>query len=78
MSGLGASHEQLRDEYEMLLSIAFGADKGRWPAASPARFDPANIAARVREGKAPRLVVLDQSAEDQLVPMNQMQRWGRV
>jgi pimeloyl-ACP methyl ester carboxylesterase len=71
VNGLGASHEHLRDEYEMLLSNAFGADKGKWPAASPARFDPAEIAERVREGKAPRLVMLDQSTEDQLVPMNQ-------
>ena len=30
--------------------------------------------ADVREGKAARLVVLDQSAEDQLVPMRQLQR----
>ncbi len=74
MNGLGASHEHLRDEYEMLLSNAFGADKGKWPAASPARFDPADIAERVRESKAPRLVVLDQSTEDQLVPMNQRER----
>ena len=72
--GLGVSHEQLRAEYAMLLSNAFGADENEWPAASPARFDPAEIAERVREGKAPRLVVLDQSTEDQLVPMNQKQR----
>jgi kynurenine formamidase len=69
-----ASHEHLRAEYERFLSSAFGADKGRWPAASPARFDPAVIAERVRAGQAPRLVVLDQSTEDQLVPMNQSQR----
>jgi kynurenine formamidase len=74
VNGLDASHEHLRDAYEMFLSNAFGADKGKWPAASPARFDPAEIAERVREGKAPRLVVLDQSAQDQLVPMNQSQR----
>ena len=48
-----------------------GADKSTWPAASPARFDPGDIAGRVRESKAPRLVVLDQSTDDQLVPMNQ-------
>ena len=72
--GLGASHEHLRDEYERFLSNAFGADKSKWPAASPARFDPAGIAERLRESRAPRLVVLDQSAEDQLVPMNQSQR----
>jgi hypothetical protein len=33
-----------------------------------------SIAERVREDKAPRLVVLDQSTEDQLVPMNQRER----
>lgn len=75
VNGLGASHEHLRDDYEMFLSNAFGTDKGRWPAASPARFDPAEISKRVREGKAPRLVVLDQSIEDQLVPMNQKERF---
>ena len=74
VNGLGASHEHLRDEYEMLLSNAFGADKGKWPAASPARFDSAEIAERVRESKAPQLVVLDQSTEDQLVPMNQREK----
>jgi kynurenine formamidase len=70
----GASHEHLRDEYELFLSNAFGRDKSEWLTASPARFDPSEIAGRVREGRAPRLVVLDQSTEDQLVPMNQSQR----
>jgi kynurenine formamidase len=74
VNGLGGSHEHLSDDYEMLLSSAFGADKSRWLAVSPAQFDPADIAERVREGKAPRLVVLDQSTEDQLVPMNQRAR----
>ena len=74
VNGLGGSHEHLRDEYEMLLSNAFGADQQTWPAASPARFDPAEIVERVRAGKAPGLVVLDQSTQDQLVPMNQRQR----
>lgn len=32
------------------------------------------MAGRIREGNAPGLVVLDQSAEDQLVPMNQRDR----
>ncbi len=72
--GLGASHEHLRDDYAMLLSNAFGGDTGNWSAASPARFDPAEIAERVADGKVPRLVVLDQSTEDQLVPMNQKAR----
>lgn len=74
VNALGASHEHLSGDYEMLLSNAFGADKGKWPAASPARFDPAEIAERVRESKAPRLVVLDQSTKDQLVPMNQREK----
>jgi kynurenine formamidase len=73
-NGLDASHQHLRAEYEAFLSSAFGADKSWWAAASPARFDAAEIAGRVREGKAPRLVVLDQSTEDQLVPMSQSQR----
>ncbi len=74
VNGLGGSQEHLRDDYEMLLSNAFGADHRTWPAASPARFDPAEIVERVRAGKAPGLVVLDQSTQDQLVPMNQRQR----
>ncbi len=70
-TGLGESHAHLRDDYEMFLSNAFGADQRAWPAASPARFDPAEVAEQVREGNAPRLVVLEQSAEDQLVPTRQ-------
>jgi kynurenine formamidase len=70
----GASHEHMIGEYRRLLSNAFGADESRWPGASPAQFDTAPIAARVREGRAPRLVVLDQSDEDQVVPMNQRDR----
>ncbi|WP_432837819.1 hypothetical protein [Dactylosporangium sp. CA-092794] len=72
--GLGASHAHLRDDYEQFLSRAFGANQGAWPEASPAGFDPAGIARRIREGNAPRLVVLGQSTEDQLVPMNQQDR----
>jgi kynurenine formamidase len=72
--GLGASHAYLRDDYELFSSRAFGMDKNGWRDASPASFDPAVIAGRVREGNAPRLVVLDQSAEDQLVPVNQKDR----
>lgn len=72
--GLGASHEHLRPVYETLLANAFGADEPAWAAASPALFDPDAIAARASEGWAPRLIVLDQSAEDQLVPMNQRDR----
>jgi hypothetical protein len=58
----------------MMLGGAYGTDKNAWPGASPASFDPAGIAGRIREGTAPRLVVLGQSAEDQLVPMNQQDR----
>lgn len=72
--GLGPSHAHLRDDYEMLLSRAFGMAKDAWRDASPAGFDPAGIAERIREGNVPRLAVLDQSTEDQLVPMNQKDR----
>jgi kynurenine formamidase len=57
-----------------MLSRAFTADQRTWPAASPARFDPAAISARIADGKAPRLVVLDQSDQDQLVPVSQRDR----
>ncbi|MFI1995883.1 alpha/beta hydrolase [Actinoplanes sp. NPDC020271] len=69
VDGLGPSHEHLREEYRMLLGHAFGTDPARWPAASPTRFGPAVVGER-----APGLVVLDQSSEDQLVPMNQRER----
>lgn len=72
--GLGASHAHLRDDYEKFLSSAFGTDKDAWPQASPASFDPACIAGRIRAGNAPRLVVLDQSTEDEFVPMSQQDR----
>lgn len=72
--GLGASHELLSGDYRMMLSNAFGADEGTWSAASPARFDVAHLEAWVRNGHAPRLVLIDQSGEDQLVPVNQRER----
>jgi predicted esterase len=74
VTGLGDSHAHLRDDYEMFISNAFGADKATWPAASPARFEAGVIAERVEACKAPPLVVLDQSTEDQLVPLNQTER----
>src|SRR5439155_11956886 len=40
---LGPSHEHLGDDYELFLSNAFGTDQDRWPAVSPAHFDPAEI-----------------------------------
>lgn len=74
VDGLGPSHEHMRAEYAMLLSNAFGPDDATWPAASPARFAADEVALRVRSGAAPRVVLLDQSPEDQLVPMNQRDR----
>ncbi|MCJ1328845.1 hypothetical protein MMC10_005522 [Thelotrema lepadinum] len=74
VEGLGISHEHLKDVYDEFLSISFGKDRGKWPLASPARFDAKDVEERVRTGKAPDLVVLDQSTEDQLVPINQTER----
>ena len=71
---LGVSHEHLREEYRMMLSNAFGPDRSTWPAASPAYFEPATVSERVSQGYAPRLVVVEQSADDQLVPMNQLEK----
>ena len=68
---LGISHAHLEDVYADLLSIAFGPDERDWKVASPAAIDTATLSHRVRDGSAPRLVLVDQSAEDQLVPINQ-------
>ena len=76
--GLGPSHQQLDGVYATLLGNAFGTDESTWPAASPARIDPQRLTARVEEGKAPRLVVIDQSVEDQLVPVNQTEKLQAV
>ncbi|WP_307542824.1 hypothetical protein [Streptomyces sp. V3I8] len=74
--GLGDSHEHLRQEYGTLLANAFTPQRKAWATASPARFDPEGIAQRIREGTAPRLIVLDQSSQDMLVPMNQKERFA--
>jgi kynurenine formamidase len=75
VDGLGASHEHLAGDYETLLSNAFGIGKNKWAGASPARFDSAVVSKRVEECKAPQLFLLDQSMEDQLVPLNQLERF---
>ncbi|PZE63022.1 hypothetical protein DEJ33_00885 [Curtobacterium sp. MCPF17_047] len=68
----GSTHEHVAAEYENLLSHAFG-DRSRWSGASPARLDSEAIRYRLERGLVPRLVVLDQSESDQLVPMNQLE-----
>jgi kynurenine formamidase len=69
---LGGSHEHLRPDYLSMLTNVFGPDQTTWLAASPAGFAPATIQERLGAGLAPRLVVLDQSPADQLVPPNQL------
>ena len=71
VNSLGAEHELLRQDYTNMLLSAFGTDERVWRAASPTYFDAALITRRVKQGQAPRLVLLDQSHDDQLVPMNQ-------
>ena len=72
--GLDAAHQNSSSDNKLVLLNAFGDDERNWSAASPAHFDAAEIMERVRAGAAPRLVVLDQSEDDQVVPMNQRQR----
>ena len=72
--GLGDSHAHLKEVYADLQTIAFGADECTWPAASPARVDADELAKRLQDGRAPPLVVVDQSSQDQLVPMNQVEQ----
>lgn len=72
--GLGSSHEINSHDYRVMLSNAFGPDDRVWAAASPTRLDPGMIAERVAQGRAPRLVWIAQSEDDQLVPMEQLRR----
>lgn len=74
VDALGAEHEMLRQDDTMMLSNAFGADQRAWISASPARLDAARIAERIVERGGPRLVLLEQSPDDQLAPMNQRDR----
>lgn len=71
--GLGESHEHLREVYRDLQGIAFGGDESAWRKASPAHFKPQDLAHRLQsgEGSVPTLVLVDQSTDDQLVPLNQ-------
>jgi len=75
---LGSAHEHLREGYDVLLSYAFGNQKSAWAAGSPARFDAETISERLREGNAAPLVLLDQSKEDQLVPLLQREQLEAV
>lgn len=77
VSGLGDSHKHLQEVYEILLVQAFGEDQAAWPAASPARLDAKTLIRRVEERWAARLVLLDQSPEDQLVPISQADKMER-
>ena len=68
---LGTSHAVLRDVYISIMDHAFGKNEQGWKAASVAHVEPEKVSNWVRNGSMPRLVLLDQSPEDQLVPMNQ-------
>lgn len=68
---LSASHEHLSSVYENLISVGFGSDQSKWPSASPARLNIGKLEERLRDKLLPGLVVLDQSEEDQLVPVTQ-------
>lgn len=74
VQGLGPKHLAMREEYQRFQSITFGTDQSKWPAYSPARFDVDAMSARVKAGEIPNLILLDQSVDDQLVPINQRQR----
>lgn len=71
VDNLGESHQHLKDVYDNLIGIAFGTDRQVWKRASPAKFDVVDLERRAQEGLLPKLIVVDQSKEDELVPMNQ-------
>ena len=74
VNGLGPTHNGMRNDYEMFQSIAFGNDQLWWQLYSPARFDADTISKRIAAGVCPKLILLDQSVDDQLVPFNQLDR----
>lgn len=71
--GLGVSHDHLSKDYRGILNNAYGTDEKRWAAISPSRFDVDSIKTRLLENKAPALIMIDSSSEDQLVPSNQLE-----
>jgi acetyl esterase/lipase len=74
---LDASHAHLEAEYRDLLTIAFGADEEVWATASPARFELGAAASRLRHSGGLATILLEQSPDDQLVPMNQREKLAR-
>jgi kynurenine formamidase len=74
VDALGATHQHLQEVYADLITIAFGSDRGAWASASPTRLSSKVIATSLQEG-GPTLVVLDQSPDDQLVPINQTDKF---
>ncbi|KAM0544509.1 hypothetical protein ACHAPJ_011803 [Fusarium lateritium] len=74
---LGASHQHLADVYQNLLGQAFGQNQDAWPAASPARFNPESATQRLDEGKLAKVILIDQSLGDQLVPVAQADKLER-
>ncbi|UPK99743.1 hypothetical protein LCI18_010678 [Fusarium solani-melongenae] len=77
VSDLGDSHQHLQEIYKILLVQAFGEDQTTWTAASPARFDVKTLTKKVEEERVARLVLLDQSPEDQLEPIAQADKMER-
>lgn len=74
---LDPSHAHLEAEYRDLLTIAFGADEQVWAAGSPARFELGTTASRLRRLGGLATILLEQSPDDQLVPMNQREKLAR-
>lgn len=72
---LGPSHQHLEPVYEDLIGIAFGSDESKWNDASPATVDAETLSRMLRLGRMANVIMLDQSLEDQLVPVNQTDRF---
>jgi acetyl esterase/lipase len=75
---LGPEQEEVRAEYAALLTAAFGTATASWEVASPARFPRHEVIARVAAGVTPRVVLLDHSVDDRMVPAGQKQRFMRT
>lgn len=74
VNGLGPTHDHARDDYKIFKGIALGTDQSQRQFYSPAKFDADMILRRIKDGDCPKRILLDQSTEDQLVPMNQLEQ----
>ena len=74
VNGLGPTHDYECDDYHIFPGIASGNVRLKWQHYCPARFDAHMTSKRIKDGVCPKRVSLDESVDDQLVPVNQLEK----